>query len=231
MVKNWHNGLMALSVAAAMLLACPAASWAEESASEEAATTTEDKQQESESVGANQAKPALKPVLRGFYLGLQGGLSILPMRLAPGESALSYQFAPGGTFGFNLGYDFNDLISLQLQTFFGAYHGLNSEDASGKREDLLVNDMTTLGLRLALLVTVWHRPNMYMQVGAGFGILWMDDAMVIPYPHSMMADAIYNFEYYTKLRHFSVGVDVDWSFLFTPFNMNIQILPHLRYTF
>ncbi len=173
----------------------------------------------------------LKPVLRGFYLGLQGGLSIFPMRLAPGESELSYRYAPGGTFGLNLGYDINNLISLQLQTYFGAYHGLNSEDKEGHREEVLVNDLTTLGLRLAMLFTVWHSTNIYMQLGAGFGITWLDDAMVIPYPYSLTADVIYSFEYYTKLRHFSIGVDLDVAFLFTPFNLNIQILPHVRYTF
>ncbi len=176
-------------------------------------------------------RAGLNPVQRGFYMGLQGGLSIFPMRLAPGESTLSYRYAPGGTFGLNLGYDINNLISLQLQTYFGAYHGLNSEDQSGKREDVLVNDLTTLGLRLAILFTVWHNTNIYMQVGAGFGATWLDDAMVIPYPYSLTADVLYSFEYYTKLRHFSIGVDVDLAFLFTPFNMNIQILPHLRYTF
>ena len=72
---------------------------------------------------------------------------------------------------------------------------------------------------------------MVLQVGAGVGIMWMDDAQTIPYPHSWLADVIISYEYYTKLRHFSIGVDVDAGFLFSPFNVNIQILPHVRYTF
>lgn len=169
-----------------------------------------------EAAGPETKLEALQVVHRGFYMGFNTGLGILAKREA------DVRYYPGADVGITMGYDFGELVSVQALLFFNAYGNFKGEEE---------RDLAVMGARLALLFTPWHTERSYLQAGLGGGIAYTDDGFDSQFDQRIAANILVGYEYYTDLRHFSVGVDLDCQLLLNPFNANIQLLPHVRYTF
>ena len=159
----------------------------------------------------------LQAVVRGFHMGLQGGIGFMPMTVD------DRSYLPGGDFGVHMGYDIIKLLSLQISLFWSTFGVVKSEASP---------DLMMFGGRLALLFTLWSTQRTFIQAGPGVGIAWFDNGLTTPFTRVILADVLFGVEYHTKLRHFSVGLDLDVQFLFMEkFNLNLQLLPHVRYSF
>ena len=163
-------------------------------------------------------------VYKGFFVGAEYGAYILalkPSTLAKEGGAQSATF--GSIAGIELGYDISQSFSLQLSFINTQLRG--DAQKGGGNGTLLFN----LGASIFFVRT--GRMFVYAKLGAGL-------MMVVPselLPTGVMAHAGFGIRYFTRLRHFSFGIEV--LGLFRPplteegMALGIGVLPTLTYTF
>jgi hypothetical protein len=171
-------------------------------------------------------------VERGLYLCASAGpLFILNPPASPGAQR---PFSSGQIAAVEGGLDLGDRLSVGL--FFAAtanrvgaeYVGFSGGTASGDFGMLIpgaVARFNVLGLNDAQGVT---RTYLYLRGGAGFALYY--PAELIP-TRDLLAFAGVGVEYYTRLRHFSVGLEVMGNFLLPSATIGFALTPSLRYAF
>lgn len=159
---------------------------------------------------------AMVVLLRGFYLGVAAGVGLLAL---PEDDV---RHLPSGALGLSLGGDLGELISLQLLVSFSAF---------GEQQGQPIRDLVMMAARLGLLFTAWHSEQLWLQLGLGGGLALTDDGLSSEFVQRPSGHALVSLQYYTDMRHFSIGLDLDVQVLLSPVNANIQLLPHVRYTF
>jgi hypothetical protein len=183
------------------------------------------------------APPADKPAVtfdeveRGFYLGVQAGPAIL-LR-APSTDGKG-PMAPGQAAQLELGVDIGEVLRLGVFLNYAAhkagsdYVGLSGGSASG--------DFSTLVPGASLRAMVLGLPDaqdvkrtwFFAKAGAGYALF--APRQLLPNPDIMMFLGA-GMEYYTRLRHFSVGIEVTGSYLVSSKAMGVSLTPSLRYAF
>ncbi len=175
-------------------------------------------------------KPALKfaEVERGFYLDAQVGALVLFSPNANQNAGVS----PGFSIQVGLGYDITDRFSLNL--FF---LGSNIDMPSGFRS---TNDMAgdvsafTIGLLGSFAFFGHPDPNgidrLFLDAHAGVGVSLMGPKDVYESVDILVRAGI-GLEYFTRLRHFSIGVDLDFAYGIQNLGAGVLILPQMKYTF
>lgn len=180
----------------------------------------------------DRAAVTFNEIERGLYFGLAGG----PLFLAnpPADEGGERPFSAGQYAQVELGVDLGTRLSL------GAFLQISSSRAgaeyTGKSGGSVSGDFTTLvpgaALRARLLgfadsqevVRTW----IYLRAGAGYAMFS---------PKQLLPDAdILVFggpgvEYYTRLRHFSVGLEVTGTYLVDSGTYGFAVSPNLRYAF
>lgn len=171
-------------------------------------------------------------VERGLYVGAYAGpLFILNPPASP--NALR-PFSPGQMAAVEAGLDIGDRISAGV--FFAAsanrvgaeYVGFSGGTASGDFGMLIPGAavrFNLLGLNDAQGVP---RTFLYLRGGAGYALYF--PAELIP-TRDLLAFAGAGVEYYTRLRHFSVGLEVTGTFLLPSATIGFALTPSLRYAF
>lgn len=182
-----------------------------------ASETTEDK------------KPTkFEEIERGFHIDAQIGALVLfsPKNQANGG------VSPGLTIDVGMGYDITDSVSLDL--FF---MGSNIATPSGfVSENGMQGDISAFTIGLMGSYAFWGRPDdngvnrLFLDghVGAGASIMRPKD---IYESMDFMIRAGVGLEYFTRLRHFSVGVDLDFTFFVKNLGAGILIMPNMKYAF
>ena len=84
-----------------------------------------------------------------------------------------------------------------------------------------------LGLRFAFVTT--ERLFVFARAGGGYALWFPSD--LTGATGSIHVDGGLGLEYYTKLRHVSVGVEADFQALLAPTAFGISVYPTLKYTF
>ena len=176
--------------------------------------------------------PPIDEVERGFYLGVNAGAFYLLN--APGAAGTPRPSSLGQQAQVELGYDLGDRLSLGLFLTGTAnkagsdYLGYSNGAASGDFSALVpgaVARFHALGFKDAQGV---ERTWLYVRAGAGYAMF---------FPRQLLPDAdILVFggpgvEYYTRLRHFSVGIELTGTFLVNSGAMGVSVTPNLRYAF
>lgn len=166
---------------------------------------------------------------RGPYFGVNGGLNYLVT--APHASDNG---GLGQHVGVEIGSDIGDRLSVAGFIDYFAnkasanYVGESGGSASGDYSALTpgaVVRVNTVGFNDAQEV---RRTWIYIRAGAGYAmfapkqLLPNNDILVFAGP---------GVEYYTRLRHFSVALEVTGSFLLASGSVGIQVTPNLRYAF
>lgn len=178
----------------------------------------------------------LEDVERGFWAASHAG-AVYYLDL-PGENPGT---AVGSLIGVEVGYDLLDDLQLGLLAWgqsVGApadYRGIVDDSLDPKRTR---GDFQTLmmggGLRWSFLqladVNGVERTYFFVRAGAGATI---SRPIGILDEQGVFGLGGLGVEYFTQLRHFSVGVEVDWIGLFGDLGQAhaITLLPHLKYTF
>lgn len=165
---------------------------------------------------------------KGFYLDAQIGALVLFGPKANEKSGVS----PGLTIDIGMGYDITDSLSLGL--FF---MGSNIATPSGfVSKNGMQGDISAFSIGLLGSYAFYGRPDdnglnrLFLDghLGAGVSIMRPKD---IYESMDILVRAGIGLEYYTRLRHFSVGVDLDFVFGIKNLGAGILILPNMKYTF
>jgi len=160
-----------------------------------------------EAAEAEQAKPTFNEVEHGGYAG--GEVGFLLMRGPGGGKGV----ATGTVIGVSLGYDFAPWIGVG---FFGlafdaaapaGYSGLGDGSTQGDYSGLLP------GLEVRLHLPIADDQNqvdrLFLNLGVGGGVLFYQPRGLFPGGHSAAGKADVGLEYFTRLRHFSLGLALE----------------------
>lgn len=178
-----------------------------------------------------QPAEAFEEIERGVYFAVMGGPLFV---VNPPASQGPRPFAPGQAAALELGVDLGELLSVGVFAQGASnragsdYVGFSGGAASGDFSTLVAGGVARLhllGLKDAQEV---NRTWVYARVGAGYALF--APQKLLPNP-DILVFAGPGVEYYTRLRHFSVGLEVTGSFLVASQSFGFAITPNLRYAF
>jgi len=176
--------------------------------------------------------PGYQEIERGLFFGVSGGASFVLKPPAPEGAARP--FSSGQTVQIELGYDLNERLSLSVflqgtAQHEGAEYVGNSGGAASGDFSLLVPGaalrLNAVGFNDAQGV---KRTWLYLRGGVGYALFT---------PKTLLPDSDIlvfvgpGLEYYTRLRHFSIGVTVLGTMLAKSKSFGFQVTPTLRYAF
>ena len=178
-------------------------------------------------------------VERGFYLGADVGLSFLSG--LPARASTPSPSSAGMMLRLEAGFDIGRYLTVSLFGAFAAYSagsdyvGFSEGQASGAFTQLIPGvalRFNALGFADGQGV---QRTWLYVKAGAGWAF-FQPSALFTLTPATSSYSALYAFagvgvQYYTHLRHFSIGLEVDASFLGKSNEWGFQVTPNIRYAF
>lgn len=169
---------------------------------------------------------------RGFFAGVQGGSFFLVN--PPAAGGTPRPFSPGQAAMVELGYQIGERISVAAfvlgssNAASSTYVGFSQNRASGDFSSLIPGAnvrFAFLGFNDAQEV---KRTWLYVRGGAGFALF---SPKTLNLPSDVFVFAGPGVEYYTRLRHFSIGLEVTGSILVGTQSLGFAITPNLRYAF
>jgi hypothetical protein len=179
---------------------------------------------------ADPRAPRYRDVERGLFVGFETGW--LGLLKTPNHDPVKFPFATGGggsaggsVIGLHLGYDLGERLSVALF----AEGASEKASASYGAFDLLV---AGLDLRYAFYGRLdrngYRRFFIYVHGRGGY---------LLTHPTGLFGDTDVlvggglGAEYYTQLRHFSVGLQVDGLYVLSAKAAGFAVTPVVRYTF
>jgi hypothetical protein len=169
---------------------------------------------------------------RGIYFGVQGGAFFIVNPPAPEGEARP--FASGQSAMVEIGFDFGSFSSLGVFAL-GAMNRAGSEYI-GNSGGQASGDFSTLALGVTGRVNLKgfadsqdvQRTFIYARVGGGLAMF--SPKLLLP-DSDILVFVGPGVEYYTRLRHFSVGLEVTGSYLVRSGSIGFAVTPNLRYAF
>jgi len=178
-------------------------------------------------------------VERGFYLGADIGLAFLGS--LPAASGSPSPSSLGLMLRLEAGYDIGRIVTVALFGAFAAYGagsdytGYSNGVASGAFSQLIPGIDARFNLLGFPDGQGVQRTWLYLKVGAGWAFFQPTALFTTP-PSTNSYSAFYAFagagvQYYTHLRHFSIGLEVDGTYLGKSNDWGFQVTPNIRYAF
>jgi hypothetical protein len=186
----------------------------------------------------------------GFHIGLSGGAQLIfnPPVFNPPNGPKSAQYLVGGQqVQLHLGFDLGERVSLGLFAYSGSARAGSDYTGTGRVErtdqsgttisaPVASGDFTTFSAGATGKVNIVgfadaqdvKRTWIYVRVGAGF-TLYYPRALIPGFDVMIFAGP--GVEYFTKLRHFSIGLEVTPVFQVITQAFGLAITPNLRFTF
>ncbi|MDY7229818.1 adventurous gliding motility protein CglE [Hyalangium rubrum] len=191
---------------------------------------------------AQESSPAANPVKdrpaesfdeieRGLYFSVQGGPSFL---VNPPADEGPRPFSTGQMAMVEVGVDLGERLSLGLFVMGAVnragsdYIGNSGGAASGDFSSLVPGATLRANLKGFADNQEVQRTFIYARAGAGFAMF--SPKLLLP-DSDILVFAGPGVEYYTRLRHFSVGLEVTGSYLVSSGTFGFAIAPNLRYAF
>lgn len=170
-------------------------------------------------------------VERGVYVGLDWGANYYIPSRGPGAVLVNENWqSPGTRMGLRLGVDI--LHNLQAEMFLLANFNVGTLDADALAKNQLTGDIAHfapgVALRYALIAS--ERFFVFVRGGVGYAF-WLPRALAAGALGSLHSEVGVGLEYYTRLRHLSVGIEVSGQALWLPNLIGIQVYPTVKYTF
>jgi hypothetical protein len=173
---------------------------------------------------------------RGFYLSVDYGANYFIPLQQPGFVVLNPDYVrPGTRMGIRAGYDILNNIRADVFVLANFNEGLIDPDALADAQ--LTGDIAHfapgVALRFDFITSDDQRFFTFARVGAGYAV-WFPAQLAVrgqEFAGSVHTDASLGVEYYTKLRHLSAGLEVDFQALIAPFAFGVSVYPTLKYTF
>lgn len=168
---------------------------------------------------------------RGLYFSVLGGPSFI---VNPPASEGPRPFSPGQMAQVEVGVDIGERLSLGLFVMGASnragsdYVGNSGGAASGDFSMLVPGAVVRAHLKGFADAQEINRTWIYVRAGAGYALF--RPKQLLPDP-DILVFAGPGLEYYTRLRHFSVGIEVTGSFLVKSQSFGFAVTPNLRYAF
>jgi hypothetical protein len=164
-------------------------------------------------------------VVRGFYMQLLPGF-IYPMSTSmPGLSG-------GFVMSISAGYDIIDIVAIEA-AFTASFSGAVNPESANPGTTVLNNDFTMkiaeINVKVAYVST--ERVLGYVKVGGGAAFNSPSGGSADMSSWGPLATAALGVEYYTDIKHFSLGIDVKGYILPTASSYFLAAQPFLKYTF
>lgn len=208
-----------------------------------------DAPREGEEIKGDTGVVEIHEIERGFFFGVDAGANYYAdiAGLSPGLPGFvrvnKGWLSPGNKFGLRLGYDV--LNNINVEAFLIANFNRTNLDASDSDRLLagnLIGDVAHfapgVAARFAFITT--KRLFVYGRVGVGLAF-WNPAGMA---PQSITSaigikdlsmglhtEGAIGVEYYTHLRHISVGIELAGQALIYPFAFGVMVHPIIKYTF
>jgi hypothetical protein len=179
----------------------------------------------------------INEVERGFFLSVDYGPNYYIPLANQGFVSMNQDYlSPGTRMGLRFGYDILNNIAADVFVLANFNQGVLSQQAL--RDGVLTGDLAHfapgVGLRFDFLTIPdaggHDRFFAFARVGAGYA-LWFPSELAGNSIGSVHTDASIGFEYYTHLRHLSIGVEADFQALIAPFAFGFAVYPTVKYTF
>lgn len=215
--------ILCASVVAAGLTAAPVRAQGLESNAEEPRA--------GEEIRGDTKVAVINEIERGLFLSLDYGPNYyIPLGGAGFVSLNEDYLSPGTRIGMRLGFDI--LNNIAADVFVLANFNQGVIDQKALQDGVLSGDIAHfapgLGLRFAFVTT--DRVFAFARVGAGYA-LWFPSQLAGGAVGSVHTDASLGIEYYTHLRHISLGVEVNFQALIAPMAFGFAVYPTFKYTF
>ncbi|WP_338865130.1 adventurous gliding motility protein CglE [Myxococcus stipitatus] len=169
---------------------------------------------------------------RGFYFALYGGP--LFMTNPPAAEGTPRPFSSGPMAQVEMGFDLGERVSLGL--FIMGSSIRTSAEYVGESGGKVSGDFTTLvpgavlRARLVGLADSQEVKRTWFYLRAGAGYAMFSPKSLLP-DSDILVFAGPGVEYYTRLRHFSVGVEVTGNYLVSGGSFGFAVAPNIRYAF
>jgi hypothetical protein len=171
-----------------------------------------------------------KDVERGFFIGFEPGMMFLFKTPTDDRAKFPYAGAGGGaakgvSIGLTMGVDLGPHTALSL-------FALATEQRASSSYGAFDLQVVGLDLRWALLGrrdrNDWERFFVYVHGRGGYGYSHPKDLFG---DAELLLGAGVGAEYYTQLRHFAVGLQLDGLYAVQAKSPGLAVTPTLRYTF
>jgi hypothetical protein len=168
---------------------------------------------------------------RGLYFAIQGGPSFL---VNPPADSGPRPFSTGQAAQVEVGIDIGERLSLGVFVLGTSnragsdYVGKSGGAASGDFSSLVPG--ATLRAHLVGFVDSQDVKRTFIYARAGAGYVLFSPKLLLP-DSDILVFAGPGVEYYTRLRHFSVGLEVTGSYLISSGTVGFAVMPNLRYAF
>lgn len=186
---------------------------------------------EGEEIRGDTGVVEIREVERGLYFSIDYGANYYIPLAGPGFVTLNQNWlTPGTRMGLRLGYDVLNNVAVELFVLGNFNQGQLDADAlgAGKLTGDLSHIAPGIGARFAFLTT--KRLFVYGRGGIGYAF-WFPQELAGGSLGSIHTDLSLGVEYYTHLRHISVGVEAAFQGLLLPFGFGFQVYPTIKYTF
>jgi hypothetical protein len=169
---------------------------------------------------------------RGLYFALQGGpfFFVNP----PATEGTPRPFSPGQSAQVEVGLDLGERLSIgafvlgATNSAGSEYEGKSGKTASGAFSTLVPG--ATLRAHLVGFADSQDVKRTFIYARAGAGLALFRPKLLLP-DSDILVFAGPGVEYYTRLRHFSVGLEVTGSYLVSSGSIGFAVSPNLRYAF
>ena len=184
-------------------------------------------------------RPAEKfdEIERGLYFGVQGGAFFItnpPADEGPNGADPVRPFSSGQVAQVEIGFDLGERLSVGAFVL-GAVNRAGS-DYIGKSGGAASGDFSTLAfggtarVHLKGFMDSQDVERLFIYARAGGGLAMFSPKLLLP-DSDILVFAGPGVEYYTRLRHFSVGVEVTGNYLVSAGSIGFAVTPNLRYAF
>ncbi|MDQ3266564.1 MAG: adventurous gliding motility protein CglE [Myxococcota bacterium] len=171
-------------------------------------------------------------VERGLYVGASAGPFFILN--APAPDGVARPLAPGQSGAVEVGFDFGEVVSVGV--FLQGTANRAGQDYRGLGDGIQSGDFSALIPGAAIKVNLvgfadaqqTRRTFLFLRAGAGYAMF--APVQLLPDPDILVFGGA-GVEYYTRLRHFSIGLELAGSFLVGSGAVGISLMPNLRYAF
>lgn len=174
-----------------------------------------------QSEGVQKAK--FNEIERGFSIRLPIGMLayLTPVRASNASPSFDKRYLPGLLVGAELAYDILPILDIGVFFYFANSQGVDTG---------VIRDLNTILGGVVIHLSFVHTERVYFGVkaGAGYG---MQDTTVDRLQHGVGVIAALTLEYFTRIRHFSIAIDVGAMLWTAPLSVALTAIPAVRYTF
>jgi hypothetical protein len=169
---------------------------------------------------------------RGLYFSVQGGPFFVVN--PPADESTPRPFSAGQAAQVEVGLDIGERLSVGLfvlgstNSAGSEYVGKSGGAASGAFSMLVPG--ATLRAHLVGFADNQDVKRTFIYARAGAGFVKFSPKLLLP-DSDILVFAGPGVEYYTRLRHFSVGLEVTGSYLVSSGSIGFAVSPNLRYAF